>query len=86
MSVEKTLKRWRDIRIGDAEAALRENLVALDPVAHKAAHNLSVALMGICSELRNVRSEIEFVNTKLGPVLRELSDDQDDVRRIARKR
>lgn len=85
MDARRTLKQWRDIRLPDAEAALRDNLGVLDPEAHKAAHNLSVALMGICSELRSIRSDIDLLNAKVGPILRELSDDHDSVRRATRR-
>jgi hypothetical protein len=62
----------------DAQVALRENARLFVPDKYQAARNTNIALQGICDVLERLRDDVALLHNKLQPILKELSDDQND--------
>jgi hypothetical protein len=68
-----------------ATQALQENLSLLDPVKHKAARNMNLALLHICEGMERLSGDLNLLHEKLQPILKQIADDQEDVRKMTRK-
>ena len=72
--------------LSDASRRLEENLNLLDPATHKAAYNLSFALLALCREMDRVGRDVGANSTKLAALLQEMANDADDARQSYRPR
>lgn len=63
-----------------AVAAIEENLSLLDPQAHKAARNLTIALGYILQQQARASSDMDLLHKKLQPILKFLEEDNHDWR------
>jgi hypothetical protein len=70
----------------DAQLALRENARLFASGKYPAAKNTNTALQGICEALERLRDDVALLHNKLQPILKELSDDQDDWQSAVRGR
>lgn len=73
------------VSIFHAMKALQENLGLLDPVKHKAARNMNLALIHICEGMERLSGDLTLLHEKLQPILKQIADDQEDVRKMTRK-
>jgi hypothetical protein len=64
--------------------ALQENLDLLDPVKHKSARNMTFALIYICEGIERLSRDVALLHSKLQPILKEIADDQEFVRKTTR--
>lgn len=74
------MRQYKEYRLHDAEKALEENLSLLDPAKHKSARLLTVALLGICGEIRSLKDDVGSLHNKLQPILKEMENERGFVR------
>jgi hypothetical protein len=74
------------VSLYDARSALEENLRLLPPDKYRPAANTNKALLGICDALERLKEDVGLLHNKLQPILKELSDDQDEWHQMARRR
>jgi hypothetical protein len=60
----------------DAEQALEENLTHFSKEHHVGLHNMTIGLLGICSELKKLREDVERTRNMVQPILKEISNDR----------
>jgi hypothetical protein len=70
----------------NAQMALRENARLFASDKNQAAKNTNTALLGICDALERLKDDVALLHNKLQPILKELSDDQDDWQTAVRRR
>jgi hypothetical protein len=70
----------RHVSLADARQALQGNQALLDPETNKISHNHNIALLGICAELERISKDVERLHAKIQPILRYLSEDNNDWR------
>lgn len=63
-----------------AAEALQENLALLDPEKHKAARNMTVALVHILNSIQTVKADVGMLHNKLQPILKYLEEENSDWR------
>ena len=64
----------KQITLHDAEHALEETLAALSKDKHIGLHNLTIGLLGLCSELRKIREDVDRLSCKVDPILKEITN------------
>lgn len=70
--------------LDDAKVVLQRNATLLNPKVHAIVWNTNAALLHMCDALQKIQRDVEFLHNKLQPILKELSDDQDDAHRLTR--
>ena len=89
MAAKESAMKKRDeyayVSIHLAMNALQENLSLLDPVKHKAARNMNLALIHICEGMSQLSGDLGLLHAKLQPILKEIADDQEIVQKKTRK-
>ena len=73
-----------DVNLFQAKQALQENSRLISADTHKVMWNLNVALLHICDALDRTRRDVELLHNKLQPIIKELSGEKEDVRRLTR--
>ncbi len=79
---EPAKSRYTD---GEVEALLRESVSLLDPLAHKAARTMNIALLHILQRLAQLRDDHASLQRQVQPILKEMADDAEDVRQMSRR-